>query len=502
MLLEGNIKLKVMNHQSHCNEVMMTKPKFSKEIQESLERMEDGAWYHHTRIALEWFLSYLKEEDWNVRKGNVVNYFREQEDKVYQNHSEAAEGYKDEKNRVAFHEDWVAWYLFLVECLHHRPLVSEMAQSARVFPFFSAIGRHIDIAKDIKGIDNKLNELLNGKMNQPDSTLFELVVAIMYARNGYSVEFIPETALNKTPDLKVTREKESYFVECKRLAKITEYAHSERQQWSERWFKLVPLLAGYKYPIFVDVVFKVEIQDTDKAILVNVFNRIKSKVVKGKILKYEDEEIVIHINVINMDEVNNHFEKYFVKWNSPQMVSLLAGGFNSSYNYSHLCNPKELMRCGLDKDYDVLNIFCSGINNGFCVRWECIAEESINKKAKDVKTHLSKAVRQAPDKEPTIIHISYETLHGPIVEINRANKIAESINLFDCGGKDIRAIYCHAFQPSVSEEDWEIAETTMRFGKNGFEPLNFLFHDLLLDEEDTIIESDTHWEQDISTLLK
>ena len=70
--------------------------------------------------------------------------FREQEDNTYKNFDQAMKSMEEPKNRVAFHEDWVAWYLFLVECLHERPLVSELAQSARVFPFFAAVGRHIE----------------------------------------------------------------------------------------------------------------------------------------------------------------------------------------------------------------------------------------------------------------------------------------------------------------------------------------------------------------------
>ncbi|MBA0207776.1 hypothetical protein H0256_02275 [Pectobacterium brasiliense] len=409
---------------------------------------------------------------------------------------------EEQKNRVAFHEDWVAWYLFLVECLHERPLVSELAQSARVFPFFAAVGRHIELAKKIDGIDEKLSEFLNSKINQPDSTLFELVVAIMYARNGYRVEFIPETALNKTPDLKITKDEESFFVECKRLSKVTEYSENERQEWRKRWLNLVPILTRSRKNIFLDVLFKVEVKDTDEYILAKAFNGIKSKISTKKLLRIESDEVIILINRIDMKNVNDHFDKYMVKWNSPQMVSLLAGSFSSSENYTHLCVPKELVRVGPDDSIDILNIFCTGIHSGYCARWECIAEESINKKAKDIKTHLSKAVRQVPDNTPTIVHISYETLHGPAVEFERARKIAESINNFDCHEKDVRAIYCHAIQPSVSEEDWEIAETTLRFGKNGNDPLSILSHDMLLDEIDTCISQNTHWNEDFEMLLK
>ncbi|WP_226020516.1 hypothetical protein [Serratia symbiotica] len=475
---------------------------YSKEIQELLDNMDKEPWHIYTKIALEWFLSYVKNDDWNARKGNVVKYFKEKEENLFKSQRVAGKCAEDQKYRVAFTEDLVAWYLYLVECIHQRPLVNDLVQSVRVFPFFATIGRHIEFAKKIEGIDAKLSEFLNSKINQPDSTLFELVVAIMYARNGYHVEFIPETALNKTPDLRVTKGKEIFFVECKRLAKITEYSESERQEWGKRWSKLIPILTKYKNSIFIDVVFKVELKDTDDYVLVKAFDRMKSKISKGKILVLENDEIVLRINNIDIDKVNSHFDSYYVKWNSGQMISLLAGGFNSSENYTHLCTPKNLFRIGGGENNDILNIFCTGINFSICVRWECLAENSIDKKAKDIKTHLSKAVRQVPDNEPTVVHISYETLHGPIVEFERAKKIAESIDQFDCGNKDVRAIYCHAIQPSVSGDNWEIAETTISFGKNGYEPVNILSHNMLLDQVGTKISKDTHWNEDLAAMFK
>lgn len=479
-----------------------TQSEYPEEMQELLDGIEREPWYQHTKISLEWFLSFIKPDDWNARKERLVKYFKEQEERTYKNQEQTFKGAEDQKNRIAFYEDWVAWYIYLVECLHQRPLVSELSQSARVFPFFAAIGRHIEVAKKIAGIDAKLSEFLNSKVNQPDSTLFELVVAIVYARNGYNVEFIPETALNKTPDLRVTKGEERFFVECKRLAKITDYSELERQEWRKRWFNLVPSLTNHNKSIFIDVTFKVELKDTSEYVLVKAFNAIKSKISKGKVLSFENTEIILNIKQIDIRKVNDHFDKFYVKWNSGQMISLLADGFDSSENYTHLCKPKNLVRVGGDENNDILNIFCTGLKSGYCARWECIAEESIEKKAKDIKTHLSKAIRQVPDNEPTVVHISYETLHGPFIEFKRAEKIAESIGGFDCGSKDIRAIYCHAIQPSISEEDWEIAETTIRFGKNGYEPTNILSHDLLLDEEGTIISADTHWNEDFKARLK
>lgn len=214
---------------------------------------------------------------------------------------------------------------------------------------------------------------------------------------------------------------------------------------------------------------------------------------------YEDSLIKLSVKRIDLDKVNDHFNDFFVRQNSPQLVSLLASGFKSSDSFTHLISPTSFVIAGPDDEYHALNVFCTGVKKAFCARWVCNAEESIEKKAKDVKKLLSKAVKQAPEGLPTIVHIAYETLHGPHIEFRRAAKIESSLRDFDCNGKNICAIYCHAIQPSISETDWEIAETTTRYGRNGFSPQRILSHDLMLDEVNTPICNDTHWNQDLNS---
>lgn len=146
-------------------------------------------------------------------------------------------------------------------------------------------------------------------------------------------------------------------MECKRLSKVTEYSENERREWRQRWLNLVPILTQSRQNIFLDVLFKVEVKDTDEYILAKIFNEIKSNISTRKSLRIENDEIIILINRIDMKNINEHFDKYMVKWNSPQMVSLLVGSFSSSENYTHLCAPKGLVRVGPDDGVDILNIF-------------------------------------------------------------------------------------------------------------------------------------------------
>ncbi len=357
------------------------------------------------------------------------------------------------------------------------------------------------MVKNIHGIDEKLIDLLRGKNNQPDSTLFEISVALMYARNGWNVSFIPETSSEKSPDLLVEKDGEQFFVECKRQAKVTEYSETERKEWNKRWDILVQAMIAFKIPTFMDVAFKVEVANTPLTILESAFTEIVTSEMISSGYSLENDQISASVDFINMDAINKHFEDFQVSWNSPQMVALFAGGYERNGSYTQVHFPKGVNAVGPDDDDHILNLFCTGVYSAYCAKWECLSDTSIDKKAKDVRKLLGKAVDQAPEIGNTIVHIGYETLHGPLVEFERHKKIANSINTFDYKNKKVKAVFCHALQPSVGPDDSEWAETTMRFGRDGVKPETILQNDLLLDESATKIANETHWYQDLNLMV-
>tara|TARA_B100001063_G_scaffold196253_1_gene188167 strand:- start:320 stop:1753 length:1434 start_codon:yes stop_codon:yes gene_type:complete len=455
-------------------------------------------WVVSCKKSVDWFLSFIEKKEWKRRKLELVKYFSKQQRSQFQDVKNSMD-IEDEKARVAFYEDWIAWYLYLIESIYLRPYVDEPSQSARVYPFFAVIGRNIELAKNIGGINHKVQQLMNGKENQPDSVLFEIVVAIMYLRNGWKVKFVPESSRCKTPDLLVERAGDKLYVECKRQSKVTEYSEKERASWRKRWSNLLPLLVAHNKSIFLDVVFKEDVEKTEENILVDIFSDIfRRNLLLGKDVYLERDNLILSAKYIDMNKVKQHFDRFQVRWNSPQMISLFSGGYDSSAGYTYVCSPTEMFEGGIADDESILNLFCGGVDVAYCAKWECISEGSIDKKAKDVRKLLGKAVDQAPENIPTIIHIGYETLHGPLVEYSRANKIYTSINSFDYKNKNIKAVYCHAIQSVSKVDGFECAETTMRFGRGHTLPESILKHDLLFDDPSAIKSNDTHWNQDLT----
>ncbi len=169
-----------------------------KEFYEMFEKRHEDPLTIDIKKALHWFLDYMGEEEWRKRRSKVIQYFRNTNRAIYGQSEKIDKGF--DRGRMAFHEDWIAWYLYLAESLVDRPAVDEPFQSARIWPVLATIGQYVDELKKIEGIKFKLHDLLKKKVNQPDSNLFEFLVAICYIRNNWTVEFIPETSGRKTPD--------------------------------------------------------------------------------------------------------------------------------------------------------------------------------------------------------------------------------------------------------------------------------------------------------------
>lgn len=468
-----------------------------KEFYEWFDKRYDDPFTIDIKKALHWFLQYMGENSWLDRRKKVIDYFSKMAKKLYEE-PEKFDVDSDE-GRMAFYQDWIAWYLYLAESLADRPAVDEPSQSSRIWPFFATIGRYSEELKKAKGIEDKLHDLLKKRINQPDSILFELVVAICYIKNGWNVEFIHESGKGKTPDLYVTRGDQKYFVECKRLAKVTEYSENERSEWLKRWREVLPLLLQYPDSVFLDIEFKIEVAKTDIGLAAKAFHDMALSGAVKHGFCVENEHVKVCAKHMDMQRIHDHFDKWMVKFPSPQLYALFDDDYDPQGSYTNACIAK-LVEVSPDSE-SVIKIFADELDKAYCAKWVCTAIESIDKKAKDVKNLLVKAVNQAPENGSTIIHIGFETLHGPHIEYIRDAKIVELLSDFDFGDKDIASIFCHSFQSRLfANNEWDFAETTRLFGFTE-DPNKLLRDNLLMDREGTVKANETHWSQDMAEYL-
>lgn len=451
-------------------------------------------WAIDAKKALNFFVSRMGDDRWSKRRGKVVSYFRDLE--AIQFGLKKPESKEKVVMPIAVYDDWIAWYMYLVESIFERPLSGDALQAARIFPFFSMIGKNLSVLLEIDGIEKKIEELLNEKKNQPDAIFFELAVANLYCKNGWKVTFIPESIFYKSPDLQIRKEGQQYWVECKRMQKVPDYSESERSEWQNRSLRLTTIMQECKLSCFIDIIFKVPVSETDENILVDCFNDYLKNHGGDKRTLIKNSEVDITFHPLSVVSINKKLKERDIRSNSPELIEVCIGKYESGGNYVSAFNHDELYKLGLDKNFDVLNVYIDKVKSISILKWTSVSEHSINMKAKDVKRLLVKAVDQIPLDGPGIIHIGYENLDGPYVERKRFLKVQETIQGFDYKEKDIRAIHCNSIQLLASSNNFDWAETTC-FYKQIHHPV--LEHDLLLAGSVSNFNR-PHWEDDIENL--
>jgi len=149
------------------------------------------------------------------------------------------------------------------------------------------------------------------------------------------------------------------------------------------------------------------------------------------------------------------------------MIAKLLGGdwvpANSATTTVHLIKTSQVAGCEVPA-------FGKYIDE---IAWACGAtrkfesEQSIEKKARDVRSLLADAVRQVPDDEASVIHLAAETLEGADVERRRTEKVMRSIPTF-ITAKPVLAVRLHLFQANeTTNRLFEFDETVEKFQVDG-----------------------------------
>lgn len=153
------------------------------------------------RRAYEWFQQFLEQADWIDRVAAIEAAIEE----VIE--PRPSRGEAQDHKPLSIDADRMGWYLYLVHTALDDPLKYEPIQGSRVLPIFKRLGADLDLVTTIGGVEDRIARMFGSERDQPDAALFELLIALLWRRNGYDpVEFIPERSDSKTPDFKARRE--------------------------------------------------------------------------------------------------------------------------------------------------------------------------------------------------------------------------------------------------------------------------------------------------------
>jgi len=406
----------------------------------------------YLRTALTAFLGRMPPGDWAARREAILQTLRGRE----QGRELATAA------SIRIRSDEIGWYLFLCQQALEDPVCTDVSQSQRALPFLAGLGARWQHAPRVHGLERKLDELLSDYRQAPDGLLFEILVALAYAAEGWSVTLLPEGA-EKTPDMHIERGGREFFVECKRMARTTQYAETERNEFLQRWDRAKPLLIQNSQWIWFKGDFHVEATDLEPDFLADVFrSALPLPVGAAERLVHQSPQATIWARPINQAAVRAHLCGHRVKAHSPALIRFLGGDWapdDAKTTILHRIRSSRIAWC----DVPVLGTYIEDIDFACGFTRVFDADASIDRKARDVAKLLSDAVKQVPADRPSIIHIAAETMEGPAIEHRRTEKVRQRIPAFTTG-KPVVAVRFHRFQGHQrSDLLYELDETVDNF---------------------------------------
>lgn len=415
--------------------------------------------------ALSWLLEFIDSDDWGQRIARI----EAQLEAVLQPRRAREEA--ETHGAISVSDDRIGWYLYLADAALHDAVKYEPIQGSRVLPIFKRLGSDLDALRKIGGIESRVERMLTAERRQPDSALFEMLVALLWSRNGCeSVQFIAEQPPERRPDIRAIKEGDEWFVECKRLQKSSQYSENEREKWLTMWTKFRDVLIDKGFSAVFDITFHVELATLpDEFLLHQLGGKLRFVQLPCEIIS--NDTWTVSARPIDYEAAREHLRKYLVRYPSDQINELIAGHRDPNRGFTGLVAGR-IVRVG---DSGGNNRFLDELAFAAGAFWSCDAARAIARKARDIRGHLSEAVRQLPPVGRSAIHVGLETLDGAAVEAERLLRILRSVVTFDSSGKDLRWIYCHLFQPyAPPDEMWVFDETVHHFGRSrnvGDEPL-------------------------------
>lgn len=433
--------------------------------------------------AFNYFMTFMTPIQWQSRKQAIEDYLSQ----FYSNSPPLSKPIS-EGLLMVIDKDKIGWYLYLVHCLINEPHKYEYYQGARIVPLFKRIGMDIDLLPALVGLRKKISDLIKKRPSEADQIIFELLTALVWKRNGYSVEFLAEGG-SKAPDLLVKKKGKSYQVECKRQQKSGSYFYEESKIRQKMVHHIAPFLLMNNF--LLEITFHVELKSLPETYILELF-RLEYSKMRDENWTISNDRIDIVASKIDVTAINHHLSQYHVKDKSPQLLELLAkkpidyDGFTVALHASGYHVGEGLAN----------NHYINHIKNAFGVIAICDAQQAYIEKARDLKGLLHKALEQLTLDCEGVVHIGMETFDGPNVEAERLKKIYRTIESVDPEKTELKWIFTHYFQSySRSDEDW-IFDETVDVASAYVVPITPLPKNfLVLPDDADIIESSWHWER-------
>jgi len=186
-----------------------------------------------------------------------------------------------------------------------------------------AAHQRVGFAHRVVGIERKPDELLKEHRKQPDGLFFEVLVALAYAEEGWDVTFIEE-GQDKTPDMRIVRGDQEFFVECKRMVRTTDNSEKERNQFLRLWDAGRHVLLEKRQWVWFKGTFHVDPAELPDNFLLDLWLS-SLPIGLGERVPMDNEQATIKARLIDQAGVRRHMREFRGKANSPMLTQVIGG---------------------------------------------------------------------------------------------------------------------------------------------------------------------------------
>lgn len=380
------------------------------------------------RRGVDWLLTFVKPDEWKRRRFAALQRFVDSIAGV--SHDPTGKGrFFDEK-------DQFAWYLFLGQAFLDHPTIYDFMFGSRVVPVLTAIGRDLELLKEVEGIEARIRRMIGSEKGQPNACLFELLVAAAYRRAGAEVTFLEERpGVAKTHDMDVSLDGIKWAVECKRL-EGGEYTEVERARARKLWLPVAHAFHTRGLSVLCTTEFLVELSTVSDDYLARKAREWLG--VDGlQPISWSDGVSVGRMECLDLGPLQTVLATDDVAMNSSRMHELLIGRYKQN---AHIISS---LRVKVSDN----PVYVDSCDAGSVFDWESRSDTAIDKKARDIFKRLADGCAQLPDGRPGIVHIGFEAVDGLDVEAVRHQKVMASVAQFDPLNKGLEYVYVHWLAP-------------------------------------------------------
>ena len=365
--------------------------------------------------------------------------------------------------------------------------------AAETLPFLKMIGAHLDLLRHIPGATERARRMLRSREPHPDSGIFELVVALRYAREDeLLVEFIPEQnrrmadfLIRPADDDPLDEIIKEIHIECKRL-RPSDYEKTEERKAQEILNDINNFIHENKISLCVDVTFTAELSEVPADYLLRKLDAItNSKILVPRSYPWKDEFGEGIVNAADLDAVHRDTEHTSLILGS-KLARLLAGGERLEEHFHLVCGGTPRPR---DSRY------IDELDYGTVVFWRCLAEESVDARARHIRSKLADIDRQVEHAPLAIAHIGMDVERDKVTADLRWERNLATVRSYRPDSQ-LMEVDLHYFLPRVSENVSWIIDETVEPCSRAYRP--FLDNPRVLGgTEENVIRNQPVWRQSV-----